>query len=129
MSRSNSFLSQLVRPLALAATGGALLGSTAAAQPGRPKPATNPRGVPSAGEVLDRNAIARQITADQPDLVIESASLSANGYVEYAVRNRSSTGTGTPFVVDVYLDGKREEEELHSPPGAPPPGAAPNPDH
>lgn len=33
-----------------------------------------------------------------------------------------------PELVEI-LDGKREEEGLHSPPGSPPPGALPSPDH
>ena len=113
MSRSSSFLLHLVRPLALAATGATLLALPLSAQAGRPKPSTSPGAVPNAGAALNRNAIARQITVDQPDLVIESASLNGDGYVAYAVRNRSSTGAGTPFVVDVYLDGKREDTMKH----------------
>ena len=110
-----SFHSHLVGALTLAAIGGALLAPPAAAQGGRPKSAAGGRAVPNPGEALERNAIARQITADQPDLVIESASLSADGNVSYAVRNRSSTIAGVPFVVDVYVDGKREDTMKHDP--------------
>lgn len=99
----------IARLFALAAIGIALIGASARAQDPRAKTTTAAR----VGEAPDRNAIARQITVDQPDLVIEAPTVTASSNVTFAVRNRSSTASTTPFVMDVYVDGRREDTIKH----------------
>ena len=99
----------LAPQLALAAIGIALLSGFAQAQDQRARATTATR----VGDTPDRNAIARQITVDQPDLVIESPSVNASSNVAFVVRNRSSTASTTPFVMDVYVDGRREDTIKH----------------
>ena len=99
----------LARHFALTAIGIALITGSAPAQDQRAKTTTATR----VGDALDRNAIARQITVDQPDLVIEAPSVTPSSNVAFAVRNRSSTASTTPFVLDVYVDGRREDTIKH----------------
>jgi subtilase family serine protease len=48
-----------------------------------------------------------------PDLIVHQVALSSAGSVIYQIANGGQSGTGSFFVVDVYLDGVRKDSIRH----------------
>lgn len=71
--------------------------------------------VPSAAPKIGRPAplkIAPE-RAHGADLLAGKVGLTSTGYVTYIIANAGPSGTGQPFVVDVYINGTRKDTITH----------------
>jgi hypothetical protein len=92
--------------------------STAGAMRGRPPTAptaTKKITPPELGPVQPFNAKPGGLPSpQQTDLAVTSFGLTADARMTYTVVNRGRTAANSPFVVDLFIDGKREDTVKHN---------------